>query len=449
MAWKSKAAASSLAVVVALGVGHRNELLEYDNTAAEVGDAIGAAAVGAVDGGIAGAKRLGSNAIEAIGSWSGGSSDTTSANEDESDGNKGVGAPGKRGRTGDNNGNDTEDDPLASCVAKMPLDDRIGQTHVVGIPADTLESAADVFSDESVGGVLLMPSPKDGPGERYIYKYTKNGEIKAFIKKQKYKPLVTTDEEGGSVQRYKDMHELPSAAEVASSKTPEQAGKMIEEHGKRLNPLGINWILGTVVDRAQGDDPPLGDRLFSRDQDEVAAFAAAEATGWEKAGILPTMKHWPGGVGSANTDYEVGITPDFKQIQKKDYKPYKYKGKMSIMVSNAVVPGLSEKGVPVSLSRKAVTGQLREKDSFDGLITVDALNAVAVKATGKSVPEAVAESFAAGVDMPLYVADSSSLRGQIKASKKALRAFVKEDPANEEQLNASVVRIMREKKFTC
>ena len=69
------------------------------------------------------------------------------------------------------------------------------------------------------------------------------------------------------------------------------------------------------------------------------------------------------------------------------------------MVGDASVPGLSQG--PASLASAVITGLLRQRLGFEGLVLTDSLSADAISDLGISVPEASVQAVAAGADMVL------------------------------------------------
>jgi beta-N-acetylhexosaminidase len=78
-------------------------------------------------------------------------------------------------------------------------------------------------------------------------------------------------------------------------------------------------------------------------------------------------------------------------------------GAPTVMVANASVPGLTSK--PASLSRSVITGLLREKLGFSGLVLTDSLTVPSITAAGYSLPQAALAALRAGADEVLFNAE--------------------------------------------
>ncbi|MEC7923664.1 MAG: glycoside hydrolase family 3 N-terminal domain-containing protein, partial [Actinomycetota bacterium] len=124
----------------------------------------------------------------------------------------------------------------------------------------------------------------------------------------------------------------------------------------------------------------IGDRSFSNDPQSVIRNAAAVISGYEQAGILPVLKHFPGH-GSASQDSHMGLatTPDLEVLRQVDLLPYQalLKDNLMVMVGHLWIPDLTD-NFPASLSSAAVEGLLRDELGFNGIVITDALGMGAI-----------------------------------------------------------------------
>ncbi len=82
----------------------------------------------------------------------------------------------------------------------------------------------------------------------------------------------------------------------------------------------------------------------------------------------------------------------------------------AIMVANATVPGLTSQ--PASISSSVITGVLRNRLGYRGLVLTDSLSAAALTDIGYSLPRATIAALGAGADMILYQADAASVAAE-------------------------------------
>jgi beta-N-acetylhexosaminidase len=147
----------------------------------------------------------------------------------------------------------------------------------------------------------------------------------------------------------------------------------------------------------------LGDRASSSDPVEAARYGSAFAKGMLAGGILPVLKHFPGG-GKANGDphYKGTITPPWTEIEANDLVPFKTvlaALPVGVMSGHQRVPGLED--LPASLSTNAINGVLRNQLNFQGLVVTDSLSMWAINYNFKQ-PEAAVRALRAGNDVLLF-----------------------------------------------
>lgn len=277
----------------------------------------------------------------------------------------------------------------AACIARLPLTEKLGQKLMLGATANTLAADMGPFARHHIGGVVLMDE-------------VPAAETQAFNAKQSIQPLVATDQEGGAVQRYKHEGALPSPQAMAARYLPGEAEQIIEKDDTYLHAQGVNMNLAPLADVAEpSGGSVLGSRVFSSDPKTVALYARVYVEAAQNAGVLPTLKHFPGlGSASGNTDYGPATAP----ASQRDLAPYASLAgtTAAVMVGNQIVPGLTT-GAPASLSRAAVTTLLRGKLGYaHNVVVTDSLSAKAIIDT-LSEADAVVRAWEAGADEALVV----------------------------------------------
>ncbi len=289
---------------------------------------------------------------------------------------------------------------LQQCIDNWPVSFLVGQVLAVGIPADSMTVQAPIFKHYRVGSAVLSTSPTN-PNDGSIKRFKKAGG-------GPHDPvLISTDEEGGDVQRFSSLGVLPAPAEVASSLTPAQAKTLITNHGVKLKSVGIDMVLGPLADVApQQTASPLGSRVFSSNPAIVTSYVGDYIQGWQAAGLLPTLKHFPGmGSATGNTDFEPATTPPLSSLKTRDFVPYTNLAitGTAVMVGNQNVPGWFKGPASLSLTvNQYLRNTLGYKNNF---IVTDSLAATAITSVD-TVPEAVVKALAAGNDMALIVEPS-------------------------------------------
>ena len=148
----------------------------------------------------------------------------------------------------------------------------------------------------------------------------------------------------------------------------------------------------------------------------------ASLRGYEKAGIVPVVKHFPGH-GALTTDSHEALPTQqqpLRRVRKRDYRPFVDAidaGAPAVMIGHIDIPALDE-GVPASLSRRVITGELRKRLGFDGVVLTDAMNMGAI-VDEYGAAEAAVMTVKAGSDLVLMPADT---QGAVQALADAIRS---------------------------
>ncbi len=138
--------------------------------------------------------------------------------------------------------------------------------------------------------------------------------------------LIAVDQEGGSVKRVPwapPTITVPEMGRRGSTTTARRQGKRT---GTALRALGINTDLAPVADipRSSASFMYQQGRTFSFRAARTARLADAFAAGLASAGVLATMKHFPGiGLATRNTDRAVETIRASTRQLAADLRPYR------------------------------------------------------------------------------------------------------------------------------
>ena len=320
----------------------------------------------------------------------------------------------------------------------MTLPHKIGQMLLFGWQTDT--QAAALIDDLHVGGVVLMGRNIQPPGQM---KATID-DLQNRAKANGLPPLfVAVDQEGGRVQRLGPPHYVKRAAarEIGQSSL-ELARAAAQEIGAELRELGFNWDFAPVLDvDSNPQNPVIGDRSYGIDPEKVAALGVAAMRGFqEDAGVLACGKHFPGH-GDTDTDSHFAlprITHDLAHLEAVELVPFQAAiaaGIAAVMTSHILFPAL-DPTLPATLSPAILTGLLRQKLGFGGLIITDDLEMKGV-ADGWGAAEAAVLAVEAGADILLCCHKWETQ----KAIQAALLAAVVNGRIAEGRLDKSLARI--------
>lgn len=260
-------------------------------------------------------------------------------------------------------------------------------------------------------------------------------------------PLVAIDQEGGRVARLgAPIVKLPPMRRLGERDDPSLTRRCGAVLGAQLAALGINLDFAPVLDvDTNPDNPVIGDRSFGRDAPTVITHALAFARGLSDAGVAACGKHFPGH-GDTDLDSHLAlprIAHDRARLEAVELAPFRAaRGVVpSIMTAHVVFDAL-DPDVPATLSKRVITGLLREELGYDGVIVSDDLEMKAVFDRW-GVAESAVRAIEAGCDL-LLVCSRLDL---VEEAAEALATRAKSDPAFAARLRDAAARVdaMRER----
>ncbi len=220
--------------------------------------------------------------------------------------------------------------------------------------------------------------------------------------------LIAVDQEGGAVKRLPDGPPDLSPAAMGLERSARKAGAEGNATAVYLHRLGINVDLAPVLDTPSSPSTWLGTRAFSRDPRTNATLGTAFLEGLQDRGVAATAKHFPGlGTARATTDTSTVVLATPRRALDARLLPFERAIDAQVdlvMVSNAAYTAFDSTDLPAVLSRPIVTGLLRQKLGFRGVVISDAMEAPAPAGHR----DAAVAAISAGVDVLLYVDEADS-----------------------------------------
>lgn len=301
----------------------------------------------------------------------------------------------------------TDPDEGAARLARMTLDEKIGQLLMVGYsglqpPGELLE----FLQAGLAGGVILFADNVTEPDQ--VAELTGKLQEAARSAPLGLPLFIAIDHEGGAVIRLgRGVTVFPgnmALGAVGSEAYAYLTGKAMAEE---LEALGINMNLAPVLDvNNNPDNPIIGIRSFGEDPEAVACLGAAMIKGLRDGGVLAVGKHFPGH-GDTTVDSHLNlptIPHPVSRLEKVELKPFQKaiaNAVDCIMTAHVVFPALEPVwGLPATLSETVLTELLRKKLGFTGLIMTDCLEMDAI-AANYEVGVAAARAVLAGADQVL------------------------------------------------
>ncbi len=316
-----------------------------------------------------------------------------------------------------------------------------GQRMLVGFPGTTIpDSLREAVRKYKVGNfILFSENVVDREQVRNLC-----AELQELAMEATGKPaLIAADQEGGIVNRLpEECAIVPTAMAVAATQDPGNAYVAGKITGTELRALGINFDLAPVLDiNSNPQNPVIGSRSYGDTPQKVCEYALPMIHGLNDAGVFSCAKHFPGH-GDTAVDSHLGlprVDKSLEELEKCELIPFRESvraGVSAIMTTHILFPQLDDSGVPATMSRPIITGLLREKLGFDGLVTTDCMMMQAIARFYGTVQGCVA-ACKAGVDM-LCISHDPVLAGEVV---EALHAALESGDLDLEECRKSVARI--------
>ena len=340
--------------------------------------------------------------------------------------------------------------PLAAQAAT--LEEMAGQMIVVGFQGDDADDAAvadlrDDLAAGRLGGVMLLKinvKTLDAVAEM-------NAAFRAAS--PDLPPLITLDQEGGAVERLTGdvgFKEIPNAAAIAEANSPDAAEAIYAEMAASIAELGFTVNFGPVADvnlNANNQVIAKFGRAFSKDPAVVASYDAAFIRAHHAAGLLTSLKHFPGH-GSSTADSHEGFVDITETWQPSELDPYRMLMADDlidmVMVGHLYHADYSDAGAqtPSSLSPQWIDGVLRGELGYDGVVISDDLEMGAIR-DHFTLEETVTQAVRAGMDVLLF---SNTAKYRASLGQEILDILLAEaeaDPAFAARIEESYERIVK------
>lgn len=214
---------------------------------------------------------------------------------------------------------------------------------------------------------------------------------------------VSVDQEGGRVARLKNPFTVwPPMATLGRSGDVALAERFARALAAEMRAVGITLDYAPVLDiHTNPKNPIIGDRALAEKAEDVARLGQAIIRVMQEAGVAACGKHFPGH-GDTSTDSHLELPliehpPErLRDVELLPFKAAIEVGVATIMTAHILMPALDETR-PATLSRRIVTGMLREQLGYQGVILSDDLEMKAI-ARDYQVPSAAVMAIEAGCD---------------------------------------------------
>jgi len=326
-------------------------------------------------------------------------------------------------------------------LGKMTVEEKIGQMIAVRFEGEFrngdnayIRNLESLIVDQKIGGLILFG------GEVYETAELTN----AFQKLAKVPLLFASDLERGAGTQVTGTTLFPplmSLGAAGSEALAYEMGRITAVEGRAM---GIHMTYAPVVDvNINPDNPIISTRSVGEDPALVGRIATAFLRGCQEHGMIATAKHFPGHGDTAQDSHLLlpTITADLDRLEKVELAPFRQAigaGVRAVMTSHLFVPALDPTpGLPATLSPAILTGLLRGKLGFKGLIVTDAMEMAGIT-NSYSPEEAALKAILAGVDIVLLPPEPARVAARLAAA-------AREGKIPPARLDESVRRVLQAK----
>ncbi len=315
--------------------------------------------------------------------------------------------------------------PIVSPPAfstNLSLKEKIAQLLIISSDASTISKTTGPIS-KCLGGVQIQWG---------YYSLNKTRQITTTLQKLaensscKIPLFVAVDYEGGSVYAPDTLGlmNLLTNMMLGAARDEKETAALFFLAGKELKRAGINMTFGPVLDvNTNRLNPIIGIRSISDNPQLVWKIGEAISNGFRASDIITTVKHFPGhGATSWDSHKTLPVVSISKEnLFKNHIFPFRKAietGAPAVMTAHVLYKSLDRRKC-ATLSKKIISGILKNELSFKGVVITDSLDMKAI--TMKYRPEeAVLKALTAGADI-LLIGKGDFAKTVLTIEKEALK----------------------------
>jgi beta-N-acetylhexosaminidase len=351
----------------------------------------------------------------------------------------------------------TSTDDVETLLATMSREQKVGQLFVPVVygaridqphRSNTTTTGADTIGEVldryHVGGVIYFAWSGNLDSPAQVARLSEDMQRRAVALGDV--PLtISIDEEEGVVTRLpQPSTAFPGTMALGATRSADHAATAASMTGRELRAVGVNQNYAPVADvNVEARNPVIGVRSFGSDPDLVGDLVEAQVAAFQASGVSSTVKHFPGH-GNTAVDSHHGlpvIDLSLEEFESVDLPPFLRAveaGVDAIMTAHIVVPALDDSGLPATLSHPILTGLLRERIGFEGVIVTDALHMEGVRGIypDDRLPVEILKAGGDQMLMPVHLGQAID----------AVLAALESGELTEERIDDSVRRILVQKQ---
>lgn len=342
-----------------------------------------------------------------------------------------------------------DDVDVEAVIARLDLRQRIGQMMTMGYEGRRLTpEMSALINDDGIGGFFFQPlNNYNFPDE--LAKLVCELQDAALEGAAGVPLFVALDQEGGAAAPLHYMlgaTPTPGNMALGASGREEDAYNAYRALGNDMRACGANVDYAPAIDvLTKPRNPDYTVRVFGGDMARNAVMARGAVRGLQDEGVVACAKHFPGLAYFEEDTHDAAprIALTNEDLWKGDMAHFRaaIEAGADMIMTGHVYLTAWDPDYPATLSRKVLTGVLREKLGYEGLIISDSMGMGGV-ADSFGRAESTVLAVMAGCDIILQVSrNTAELHERIDAVIEA----VGDGRIPEDRINASVRRILSAK----
>ena len=308
-------------------------------------------------------------------------------------------------------------------LEELTLREKIGQICMVqAAHLMKMEDMEGFLKENPIGGVWhtcnqsmeatnLTEAPIDKPEDSTYYR----NWTKTYTAALKVPPLIAFDAPLSSSAT--DIPTVVTNPVVGAANDDELAYLSGKYRALCARALGANWIWGPEVDIACRFNPTSAMRSCSDDLEKLCRISTQIVKGIQDHGVAATAKHFPGKHQVEYRDSHFAPTfnhstlEEWRNLQAKSFKHLINNGVCGIMTTHSAFPASDDRRlgggtyIPSTISKKTITGLLREEAGFDGVAITDSIDMASLRVAYPNISDLYVEIINAGQDIILNIPD--------------------------------------------
>ncbi|MBA3237416.1 MAG: beta-N-acetylhexosaminidase [Parachlamydiaceae bacterium] len=340
-------------------------------------------------------------------------------------------------------------------LENLSLEEKVGQILMVNFQGEVPnEDAKALIQEIKVGGIVYYNWANGLNSPEQVKKLSLGLQELSQENSHLIPLLIASDQEGGIVTRLSQGFTVfPGNRALGETGDSNLAAEAAFAMGQEMQAVGVNMNFAPVVDiNSNPRNPVIGIRAFGEHPEKVLAFGNKALNGYHAAGIITTLKHFPGH-GDVEVDSHEAlpvINKNLDELERTELLPFTKLASHAdvIMTAHLLVPALDSENCS-TLSTKTLT-YLKNTIGFHGVIISDSLVMEGVLKKCETIDEAAIQAFNAGCDIlllggKLLMKDHTSLElsvGDIRRIHSHLVKAVRSGRISEARLNESIQKIL-------